>query len=170
MLLRTSQVYVKFFTVVIFNKFTRITIHPVQKWALIGTHRFTYNRHFIYIYIKLRHYMRKEQISNSVRAQIVPDLCVPMCRVLSHVQLPWPHGLQPTRLVCPRDFPGKNTGVGHHALIKGIFPIQRSNPQLLFLLHYRWILYPLSHQGSLTYNDPTYGFIHFTNGTKAICI
>ena len=114
--------------------------------------------------------MRKEQISNSVRAQMVPDLCVPMCRVLSHVQLPRPHGLQPTRLVCPRDFPGKNTRVGRHALIEGIFPTQRSNPQLLFLLHYRWILYPLSHQGSLTYNDPTYGFIHFTNGTKAICI
>ena len=23
-----------------------------------------------------------------------------------------PHGLQPTRLLCPRDFPGKSTGVG----------------------------------------------------------
>ena len=26
----------------------------------------------------------------------------------------WPHGLQPTRLLCPWDFPGKNTGVGCH--------------------------------------------------------
>ena len=26
----------------------------------------------------------------------------------------WPHGLQPTRLLCPQDFPGKNTGVGCH--------------------------------------------------------
>ena len=42
--------YVKFFTVVIFNKFTRITIHPVQKWALPATHTFIYNRHFIYMY------------------------------------------------------------------------------------------------------------------------
>ena len=24
----------------------------------------------------------------------------------------WPHGLQPTRLLCPWDFPGKSTGVG----------------------------------------------------------
>ena len=29
----------------------------------------------------------------------------------------WPHGLQPTRLLCPWDFPGKSTGVGCHCLI-----------------------------------------------------
>ena len=40
------------------------------------------------------------------------------------------------------DSPGKNTGVGCHALLQGIFPTQRSNPGLL---HYRWILYHLSH-------------------------
>ena len=27
-----------------------------------------------------------------------------------------PHGLQPTRLLCPWDFPGKSTGVGCHCL------------------------------------------------------
>ena len=31
----------------------------------------------------------------------------------------WPHGLQPTRLLCSWDFPGKSTGVGCHCL----FPI-----------------------------------------------
>ena len=41
--------------------------------------------------------------------------------------------------------PGKNTGVGCHALLQGIFPTQRPNPGLL---HCRWILYHLSHQGS----------------------
>ena len=30
-----------------------------------------------------------------------------------------PHGLQPTRLLCPWDFPGKNTGVGCHFLNQG---------------------------------------------------
>ena len=30
----------------------------------------------------------------------------------------WPHGLQPTRLLCPRDFPGKRTGVGCHCLLQ----------------------------------------------------
>ena len=28
-----------------------------------------------------------------------------------------PHGLQPTMLLCPWDFPGQNTGVGCHALL-----------------------------------------------------
>ena len=31
----------------------------------------------------------------------------------------WPHGLYPDRLLCPWDFPGKNTGVGCHFLFKG---------------------------------------------------
>ena len=29
----------------------------------------------------------------------------------------WPHGLQPIRLLCPWDFPGKSTGVGCHCLL-----------------------------------------------------
>ena len=41
--------------------------------------------------------------------------------------------LWPCRLLCPWDSPGKNTGVGCHALLQGIFPIQRSNPRLLQL-------------------------------------
>ena len=36
------------------------------------------------------------------------------------------------------DSPGKNTGVGCHALLQGIFPMQGSNPGLP---HCRWILY-----------------------------
>ena len=45
------------------------------------------------------------------------------------------------------DSPGKNTGVGCHALLQGFFPAQDQgwNPGLL---HCRWILYCLSHQGS----------------------
>ena len=32
-----------------------------------------------------------------------------------------PHGLKPTRLFCPWYSPGKNSGVGCHALLQGIF-------------------------------------------------
>ena len=32
------------------------------------------------------------------------------------------HGLQPIGLLCPCDFPGKNTEAGCHFLLKGIFP------------------------------------------------
>ena len=35
-----------------------------------------------------------------------------------------PHGLQPARLLCPWDSPGKNTGVGCHALLQGSFLTQ----------------------------------------------
>ena len=55
------------------------------------------------------------------------------------------HGLQPTRLLCPWNSPGKNTGVDCHALLQGIFPTRGSNPGLP---HCKWILYCLSHQGS----------------------
>ena len=33
-----------------------------------------------------------------------------------------PHGLQPTSLLCPWNFPDKDTGVGCHFLLQGIFP------------------------------------------------
>ena len=46
-----------------------------------------------------------------------------------------PHGLQPTRLLCPWDFPGKNPGVGCHFLHQGIFATEGSN---LCLLHWRF--------------------------------
>ena len=55
-----------------------------------------------------------------------------------------PHGLQPTRLLCPWDSPGKNTGVGCHALLQGIFQTQGSNPCLLHLLHWQEGSLPLA--------------------------
>ena len=64
----------------------------------------------------------------------------------------WPHGLQSDRLLCLWSSPGKNTGVGCHSLLQGIFLTQRLN---LGLPHCRQILYHLSHQGS------TFLFIFF---------
>ena len=51
------------------------------------------------------------------------------------------YGLYPTRLLCPWDSPGKNTGLGCHAILQGIFLTQGSNPRLLHLLHFRQILH-----------------------------
>ena len=56
-----------------------------------------------------------------------------------------PHGLQPTRFLCPWDFPGKNTGVDCHFLLQGIFPTQGSN---LCLLHQQVGSSLLSYQGN----------------------
>ena len=41
---------------------------------------------------------------------------------------PW---MQLTRLLCPQDFPGKNTGIGGHFLLLRIFPTQGLNSSLL---------------------------------------
>ena len=40
---------------------------------------------------------------------------------LSRVRLERPHGLQPTRLLHPWDFPGKSTGVGCHCLLRNAY-------------------------------------------------
>ena len=45
----------------------------------------------------------------------------------------------------PWNSPGQNTGVDSLSLLQRIFPTPGSNPGLL---HYRWILYQLSHKGS----------------------
>ena len=58
-------------------------------------------------------------------AQSSPTLCNPM-------------DCQPTRLLFPRNSPGKNTGVGSLSLLHRIFPTQGANP---VLLNCRWILY-----------------------------
>ena len=62
-----------------------------------------------------------------------------LCRTLR------PHGLQPSKLLCPRNSLGSNNGVGCQSLLQEIFLTQGSNPGLLPC---RQILYHLSHQGS----------------------
>ena len=71
--------------------------------------------------------------------------------MLSCVQLsvtPWTVA---TRLLCPWDSPGRNTGVDCHFLLQRIFPTQGSNPDLL---HHREILYRPSPQGSTISSVP----------------
>ena len=69
-------------------------------------------------------------LSNCLVTQLCPTLCNPL-----NCSLPvsFVHG----------NFLGKNTGVGCHFLLQGVFPTQRSNPHFLCLLHCRQILYLL---------------------------
>ena len=54
-----------------------------------------------------------------------------MCvQSLQSFLIPWPHGAHQA----PWDSPGKYTGVGHHALLQGIFSTQGSNSHPLPLL------------------------------------
>ena len=71
--------------------------------------------------------------------------CAVLCLVTVLSDSLWPHKLQSTRLLCPWDSPGKNTRGVVMPSSRGIFPIQGSNPGLL---HCRWVLYRLSHQGN----------------------
>ena len=74
--------------------------------------------------------------------------CVCECEVALVVSDSWrPRGLQTTRLLCPWDSPGKNTAVGCHALLQGIFPTQGLSLCLLRLLHWQGGSLPLAPPG-----------------------
>ena len=96
-------------------------------------------------------YMRTTQATNDKKSQRMLAqtlcVCVYVCVCVSHSVVSnslQPHGLRFTRLLCPWASPGKNTGVGWHTLLWGIFLSQGSN---LGLPHCRQTLYHLSHQG-----------------------
>ena len=74
----------------------------------------------------------KPDVCVLIVAQLCPTLCDPIDCNLPGSSV---HG----------DSPGKNTGVGCHALLQGIFPTQGPNPGVL---HYRWTVDCLGHQGS----------------------
>ena len=76
-----------------------------------------------------------------------PLLLLFRCSVVSNSSLP--HQPYPNRLLCPWEFPGKNTGVGCHFLLQRIFPTHGLN--LCLLLGRRIFFLPLSHLGSPLY-------------------
>ena len=73
------------------------------------------------------------------------SLCVPIAKSCPTMQS---HGLQPTRLLCPWNFPGKNTEVGCHFLLQGIFLTQGLIPCVLHLLRWQEDSLPLSNLGN----------------------
>ena len=78
-----------------------------------------------------------QQWANKV---VVP--CCVLLVVQSSLTLCDPMDCSPP-VLCPWNSPGKNTGVGCHFLLQGIFLTQGSNPHLL---HCGQILYCLSHR------------------------
>ena len=82
--------------------------------------------------------------SNHVRVykSRIVCMCAQSCLTLRS------HGLWPARVLYSWDFPGKNTGVRCHFLLKGISPTQRSNSSLPSLLPWQADSLPLCHLGS----------------------
>ena len=69
-----------------------------------------------------------------------------------------------------RDSPGKNTGVGCHALLQGIFPTQGSNPPLLHFLHWQVGSLPLAPPGKPVHraNRPPQGLLPRDGGSRHV--
>ena len=84
----------------------------------------------------LNHWTTKEVLVCVCVCMLVVQLCPTLCD---------PMDSSPPGSSVHGDSPGKNTGVGYHALLQGILPTQGSNPGLL---HCRRILYHLRYQGS----------------------
>ena len=95
---------------------------------------------------------------------LYPTCCLYVCaQLLSCVRLfatPWTVACQ-VPLVHGSSL-SKNTGVGCHSLLQGIFPTQAAN------LHCRWILYLLSHQGSPVVSEFVY-YRYLINWNHMIC-
>ena len=85
----------------------------------------------------------KIHVKNNVAWHIVSDKCC--CLVAKLCPTLQPDGLQPDRLLSPQDFPGKNTELGCHFLLHGVFLTQGSNPHLLYQ---QADSLPRSHRGS----------------------
>ena len=84
-----------------------------------------------------------------INVLLLPKMELCACSVMSDSGTP---GIVVTRLLCPWNFSGKNTGMGCHFLFQRIFLTQGSNLHLQYLLHCRQILYQLSQMG-----NPDYG-------------
>ena len=91
--------------------------------------------------------LKKKNFLNICAAVFVTQLCLNLCGLMD---------CSFSGSSVYGDFSGKSTGVGCHVLLQGIFPTQGSNPGLL---HCRWILYGLSHQGSPHYYMDSYNSI-----------
>ena len=122
-------------------------IHPQQMpWYSGTTCQIFPKFDFLTVQTPLYTYLKEQytttQFSNQIKTitlvqfSSVTQLCLTLCDPMDRI---------PPGSSVHGDSPGRNAGVGCHALLQGIFPTQGSNPGLL---HCRRILYRLNHQGS----------------------
>ena len=86
-----------------------------------------------------------ENTSKHPKNTSLKSVCV--LNQFSHVQFLESLRIVARRLLCPWDSPGKNTGVGCHTLLQGIFLILGSNARLFCLLHWQAGSLPLAPPG-----------------------
>ena len=110
------------------------------------TEMFTYTLSYAYRYMMstiflLKNILKtaiclKTDIQNQIHSQLLVVLVAQTCPMLRD-----PMDCSPLGSSIHEDSLSKNTGVGFHALLQGIFPTQGLNPHLLHLRHCREILY-----------------------------
>ena len=110
----------------------KMHLFSVEYYAAVRMNRQTYAKP----HGKNKNSKKETQICNTTCHCLVTQSCPTLCDPVDYSS--------PGSSVHGKS-PGKNTGVGCHALLQGIFPNQGSNPGLL---HCRRILYHLSHQGN----------------------
>ena len=129
----------------IFKKNHYYNICFCDLWSVICA--VTIEKDYKSLKFQLAFFSNKEFFGRGLICSIFPiSEMTAVCLVTQSRQTLWrPQRLYSTRLLCPWDFPGKNTGVSCHFLLPGIFPTQGSNPCLFCLLHWQADSLPLSH-------------------------
>ena len=109
---------------------------------------------FIVSFVKLFCYGKLLRTHRSIENRIItPPLHMPivLCTVASVMSNSYdPMDCSPPGSSVHGILPGKNTGVGCHFLLQGIFQTQGSNPRLSCLLHGQKGSLPLAPPGKLT--------------------
>ena len=77
-------------------------------------------------YWEIYHWQGQQANKGALVCESASVSCLVVCYFLR------PYGLYPIRLLCPWNSPGKNTGVGSHSLLQGIFLTQGLNLCLLY--------------------------------------
>ena len=131
--------------------FTSWVWKPILSWALEDKCK---HRHALRFKVRLDFGFQqfgRLDVVDGLRTLLVQNVAVVDVARLG-LTLLRPCELQSARLLCRWDFPGRNTGVGCHFLLQGIFPTQGSN---LYLLLWQVGSLPLSRQRSPWYGTLT---------------
>ena len=96
---------------------------------------------FLHLFIAYIYFQCFNVIYNFKRPVFLCCVCVCVCVCVLSCSVMFDslklHELQLVRLLCPRNFLGKNIGVDCHFLLQGIIPTEGSNLYLLCLLHWK---------------------------------
>ena len=161
-----SQIFLKRFLVFPILLFSSISLHCLFKKALLSLLAVLWNSALTWVYLSFSPLPFASFLSSAICKASSGNhfaflhffpfemvLVTASSAVLSYSIVTdslRPHGLQPTRIFCPWNFSGKNTGVGCHCLLQRIFPTQGWKWCLLGLLHGQADSSPLGQVGSPT--------------------